>query len=79
MNKEYTIDLNINNQKFNQGLEEVKEQLEEIVELSEEIDLPYMQPIINFYGCSFNFANEGCAEARYYNGDDVYNPRKEDS
>ena len=34
--------------------------------------------IINFYGCSFNFANDGCAESRYYNGSDIYNPRKED-
>ena len=34
-------------------------------------------PTINFYGCSFNFANEGCAEARLYGGDDIYNPRKE--
>lgn len=34
--------------------------------------------IINFYGCSFNFANEGCAESRYYGGDDIYNRGKED-
>jgi hypothetical protein len=34
--------------------------------------------IINFYGCSFNFANDGCAEARYYMGDEVYNRGKED-
>ena len=36
-------------------------------------------PIINFYGYSFNFANDGCAEARYYNGSDIYNQRKEES
>lgn len=34
-------------------------------------------PSINFYGCSFNFANDGCSESRFYGGDDVYNPRKE--
>lgn len=34
-------------------------------------------PSINFYGCSFNFEKDGCAESRFYNGDDVYNPRKE--
>ena len=34
-------------------------------------------PSINFYGCSFNFANDGCAESRFYGGDDIYNPRKE--
>ena len=34
-------------------------------------------PQINFCGCSFNFANDGCAESRYYNGDDIYNPKKE--
>lgn len=44
----------------------------------EESELAYY-PTINFYGCSFNFANEGCAESRYYGGDDIYNPRKEDS
>lgn len=41
----------------------------------EESEITYY-PAINFYGCSFNFANEGCAESRYYGGDDVYNPRK---
>lgn len=34
-------------------------------------------PSINFCGCSFNFADDGCAESRYYGGDDIYNPRKE--
>lgn len=34
-------------------------------------------PSINFYGCAFNFENEGSAESRFYGGDDVYNPRKE--
>lgn len=34
-------------------------------------------PSINFYGCSFNFANDGCSESRFYGGDDIYNPRKE--
>jgi len=35
-------------------------------------------PSIIFYGCSFNFGNDGCAESRYYGGDEVYNPRKEE-
>ena len=32
---------------------------------------------LNFYGCSFNFAKDGCSESRYYNGDDVYVPQNE--
>ena len=34
-------------------------------------------PSISFYGCSFNFEKEGCAESRYYGGDDIYNQGKE--
>ena len=73
--KTITIDVDLN---YEKSCEAFKEELEKLVELSEEIEFPITQPIINFYGCSFNFANDGCAEARYYNGDDVYNPRKEE-
>lgn len=68
--------LDLDNTNANEHIKEVKENLEELAELVEEIELPDIRPIINFYGCSFNFANDGCAEARYYNGDEVYN-RKE--
>jgi len=54
---------------------DMKEEIEKVIEEQFETT----GTIINFYGCSFNFANEGCAESRYYGGDDVYNPRKEDS
>ena len=50
--------------------EEIKKVIEEQFETT--------GAIINFYGCSFNFANDGCAESRYYGGDDIYNQRKED-
>lgn len=52
---------------------DIKEEIEKVIEEQFETT----GTIINFYGCSFNFANEGCAESRYYGGDDVYNPRKE--
>ena len=29
--------------------------------------------IINFYGCSFNFAKNSTTESRYNNGDETYN------
>ena len=51
----------------------IKEEIEKIIEEQFETT----GTIINFYGCSFNFANDGCAEARYYNGSDIYNQRKE--
>ena len=70
--------LDLNNTNANEHIKEVKENLEELAELVEEIELPDVRPIINFYGCSFNFANDGCAESRYYNGSDIYNQRKED-
>ena len=70
--------LDLDNTNANKHIKEVKENLEELAELVEEIELPNIRPIINFYGCSFNFANDGCAESRYYNGSDIYNPRKED-
>ncbi len=70
--------LDLDSSNANEHIKEVKENLEELAELIEEIELPDIRPIINFYGCSFNFANDGCAEARYYNGSDIYNQRKED-
>ena len=70
--------LDLDNTNANKHIKEVKENLEELAELVEEIELPDIRPIINFYGCSFNFANDGCAEARYYMGDEVYNRGKED-
>lgn len=70
--------LDLDNTNANEHIKEVKENLEELAELVEEIELPDVRPIINFYGCSFNFANDGCAESRYYNGSDIYNQRKED-
>ena len=71
--------LDLDSSNANEHIKEVKENLEELAELIEEIELPDIRPIINFYGCSFNFANDGCAEARYYMGDEVYNRGKEDS
>ena len=70
--------LDLDNTNANEHIKEVRENLEELAELVEEIELPDIRPIINFYGCSFNFANDGYAEARYYMGDEVYNRGKED-
>jgi hypothetical protein len=70
--------LDLDNTNANEHIKEVKENLEELAELVEEIELPDVRPIINFYGCSFNFAYDGYAESRYYNGSDIYNQRKED-
>ena len=36
----------------------------------EKCELPI---ILNFYGCSFNFAKNSTAESRYNNGDETYN------
>lgn len=71
--------LDLDNTNANEHIKEVRENLKELAELIEEIELPDIRPIINFYGCSFNFANDGYAEARYYMGDEVYNRGKEDS
>lgn len=68
--------LDLDSTHANEHIKEVRENLEELAELVEEIELPDMRPIINFYGCSFNFAYDGYAEARYYNGSDIYNQRK---
>ena len=72
------VDLNFNTSNTKSSLNEVKQTVEELIELTSEIEIPAIQPIINFYGCSFNFANDGCAESRYYNGSDIYIRKKED-
>lgn len=61
--------LDIDNTAANKHIDEVKENIEELNEMIEEIELPDIRPIINFYGCSFNFG-EGSAEATYHMGDD---------
>lgn len=61
--------LDIDNTAANKHIDEVKENIEELTEMIEEIELPDIRPIINFYGCSFNFG-EGSAEATYHMGDD---------
>lgn len=65
--------LDLDNTNANEHIKEVKENLEELAELIEEIELPDVRPIINFYGCSFNFAKNSTAESRYNNGDETYN------
>lgn len=35
-------------------------------------------PQINFNGCAFNFSKDAAAESHYINGDDIYNPKKND-
>ena len=69
--------LDLNKDKVIENIHEVREEIEELRDLLNELELPDIRPIINFYGCSFNFSNDGCAESRYYGGDDIYNPRKE--
>ena len=69
--------LDLDNTNANEHIKEVKENLEELAELVEEIELPDIHPIINFYGCSFNFG-EGCAEATYHMGDDNWERKVED-
>ena len=64
----YNIDLQLNT-------EQIKSRLDDLKDALKELNLPY---ILNFYGCSFNFANDGCAEGRYYNGSDIYNQRKDE-
>lgn len=60
--------LDLKNDKAIENIHEVKENIEELNEMIEEIELPDIRPIINFYGCSFNFG-EGSAEATYHMGD----------
>lgn len=69
--------LDIDNTNANKSIDEVKENIEELNEMIEEIELPDIRPIINFYGCSFNFG-EGSAEATYHMGDDNWERKVED-
>ena len=69
--------LDVDNTNANKHIDEVKENLEELSEMIEEIELPDIRPIINFYGCSFNFG-EGSAEATYHMGDDNWERKVED-
>ena len=68
--------LDIDNTSANKRIDEVKENIEELNEMIEEIELPDIRPIINFYGCSFNFG-EGSAEATYHMGDDNWERKVE--
>ena len=68
--------LDIDNTNANKSIDEVKENIEELNEMIEEIELPDIRPIINFYGCSFNFG-EGSAEATYHMGDDNWERKVE--
>lgn len=61
--------LDLNKDKAIENIHEVKEEVEELNDLLMELELPDIRPIINFYGCSFNFG-EGSAEATYHMGDD---------
>lgn len=69
--------LDIDNTNANKSIDEVKENIEELNEMIEEIELPDIRPIISFYGCSFNFG-EGSAEATYHMGDDNWERKVED-
>jgi len=69
--------LDIDNTNANKSIDEVKENIEELNEMIAEIELPDIRPIINFYGCSFNFG-EGSAEATYHMGDDNWERKVED-
>lgn len=71
-----TANLDIDNTNANKSIDEVKENIEELNEMIEEIELPDIRPIINFYGCSFNFG-EGSAEATYHMGDDNWEKKVE--
>lgn len=69
--------LDIDNTNANKSIDEVKENIEELNDLLAELELPDIRPIINFYGCSFNFG-EGSAEATYHMGDDNWERKVED-
>ena len=64
-----TANLDLKTDKAMNNLHEVTEELEELRDLLDELELPDIRPIINFYGCSFNFG-EGSAEATYHMDDD---------
>lgn len=67
------VDLNFNTPNTKSSLNEVKQTVEELIELTNEIEIPTIQPIINFYGCSFNLAKDSSADSKYINGSDIYN------
>lgn len=69
--------LDLKNDKAIENIHEVKEEVEELNDLLAELELPDIRPIINFYGCSFNFG-EGSAEATYHMGDDNWERKVED-
>lgn len=69
--------LDLNKDKAIENIHEVKEEVEELNDLLMELELPDIRPIINFYGCSFNFG-EGSAEATYHMGDDNWERKIED-
>lgn len=69
--------LDLNKDKAIENIHEVKEEVEELNDLLMELELPDIRPIINFYGCSFNFG-EGSAEATYHMGDDNWERKVED-
>ena len=60
--------LDLNKDKAMENIREVKEEIEDLRDLLDELELPDIRPIISFYGCSFNFG-EGSAEATYHMGD----------
>jgi hypothetical protein len=60
--------LDLNKDKAVENIHEVKEEIEDLRDLLDELELPDIRPIINFYGCSFNFG-DGFAEAAYHMGD----------
>lgn len=69
--------LDLKNDKAIENIHEIKEEVEELSDLLDELELPDIRPIINFYGCSFNFG-EGSAEATYHMGDDNWERKVED-
>lgn len=68
--------LDLDNDKAIENIHEVKEEIEDLRDLLDELELPDIRPIINFYGCSFNFG-EGSAEATYHMGDDNWERKVE--
>ena len=69
----YDVDLKINKESLRADLEEATEWFEEVKTIADEIDIPLLRPIINFYGCSFNLGDSSSAESRYIVGNEEYN------
>lgn len=69
-NKEIVINITADTAMFDEAVENVKNRLIELTEFCDEIGVHEVQPIFNFYGCSFNFG-EGRAESGYYCGNNV--------